>query len=384
LVDLLLKGGADPNRPLPTGETPLMTAARVGRIQPVTLLLAHGAKVNTREPAKGQTALMWAVAECHLDVVRALIGAGSDVQARSSSGFSPILFAARQGSIEMTEVLLDAGADVNDADDSGVSVLLVATVRGHAPLAMYLLDRGADANTNKMGFTPLHWASATVKIQEYAYNFGKKWNEWGVLGGIVTDRVALIKALLAHGADPNARITRDPKSPNQCDAGCSLPRFSNEGGGYGRPGSTPFLIAAANADVETMRLLLAQGADPVLTDHQNTSALMLAVGQPFEHAQDPIPQAVALEAVKLVLSLGVDVNSANTNYGDTALHLAAYEGYEQVVQLLIDSGANVNQRNKAGWTPLKVTEGGIGHNGLEYAAQPKAAAVLKQLGGTTE
>jgi len=76
---------------------------------------------------------------------------------------------------------------------------------------------------------------------------------------------------------------RDGKSPNQCDAGSSLPRFSNEGGGYGRPGSTPFLIAAANADVDTMRLLLGHRADPSLRDHQNTSAVMLASsGSKFE------------------------------------------------------------------------------------------------------
>jgi ankyrin repeat protein len=291
------------------------------------------------------------------------------------------MFAARQGNLAMVQMLLTAVGNVNDTDAQGVSVLMVATVRGHAQLAMFLLDHGANANVSTTGYTPLHWASAFVQINEYPYNFGTKWNEWGVLGGVVNGRTDLIKALLAHGADPNAKITRDGRSPNQCDAGCSLPRFGNEGGPYGRPGSTPFLIAAANADVDTMRLLLAHGADPRIRDDQNMSALMLAVGQPFEHAQDPIPQAISLPAVRLVLSVGADVEAANTNYGDTALHLAAYLGYEQIVQLLLDYGADVNQKNKAGWTPLKVTDGGVGHNGLEYAAQPKTAEILQKAGG---
>jgi ankyrin repeat protein len=383
-VEALLKAGARADGALPTGETALMTAARVGRPDPVRVLLAHGAKPNAVEPTRGQTALMWAVAEDHLDAVRVLIAAGADVNAKSTSGFSPIMFAARQGNQAMVETLIAAGANVNDTDAAGVGVLMVATVRGHAKLAMYLLDRGANPNGGTAGYTPLHWAAATVRIDEYAFSFGSRWNEWGVLGGLTEGRLDLVKALLRHGADPNARITREARSPNQCDAGCSLPRFSNEGGGYGRPGSTPFLIAASTADIETMRLLLEHGADPKAQDHQQTSALMLAVGQPFEHAQDPIPQATARTATAFVLGLGIDPNIANTNYGDTALHLAAYLGYEDVVDMLIKHGANVNQKNKAGATPLKVTEGGLSHNGLEFAAQPRAAAVLKAHGGTAQ
>lgn len=383
-IEVLLKAGARADGALPTGETVLMTAARVGRPEPMRLLLAHGAKPNAVEPTRGQTALMWAVAEDHLDAARLLVAAGAEVNARSASGFSPIMFAARQGNQVMVETLLAGGANINDADGSGVGVLMVATVRGHSKLAMYLLDRGADPSGGSVGYTPLHWASAVIKIDEYAFSFGPRWNEWGVLGGLTEGRLDLIKALLRHGADPNARITREARSPNQCDAGCSLPRFSNEGGMYGRPGSTPFLIAASNADIDTMRLLLEHGADPKAQDHQKTSALMLAVGQPFEHAQDPIPQAVSRAATAFVLGLGVDPNLANTNYGDTALHLAAYLGYEDVVEMLIAHGANVNQKNKAGATPLKVTEGGLSHNGLEFAAQSRAAAVLRAHGGVSQ
>jgi ankyrin repeat protein len=384
MIDLLIKSGADAKGALPTGESVLMTASRVGKVDAVKRLLDGGANVNAKEPSKGQTALMWAVSEDHLDVARLLIASGADVQARTTGGFTPILFAARQGNEDMARLLLDSGADVNDTDSTGASVLLVATIRGHSAFARLLLDRGADPNADKAGYTALHWAAATVTIDEYPYHFGQKWHEWAVLGGMVTGRLELIKSLLAHGADPNARITREKNSVNQCDAGCALPRFSNEGGGYGRTGSTPFLVATANGDLDVMRLLLANGADPRVKDKQGSTALILAVGQPFEHAQNPIPQSKALKTVNLVLGLGVDVNAANTTDGDTALHLAAYLGYDEIAQLLVENGAQLNLKNKLQRTPLKVTEGGVGHSGLEFAAQPKAAAVLRRLGGTSE
>ena len=386
MIDILLTSGANPNSSLPTGEPVLMTASRVGNVDAVQRLLDGGANLHATEPSAGQTALMWAVSEDHLEVARLLIARGADVLARTETGFTPLMFAARQGNLDIARLLLADGASVDETDSAGASVLLVATVRGHSAFAQFLLDQGADPNADDAGFTALHWAAATVAVDEYPYHFGETWHEWAVLGGIVNGRVALINALLAHGADPNARITRKERSVNQCNSGCALPRFSNEGGGYGRLESTPFLIAAANADLDVMRLMLEHGADPRLTDHQNTTALLLAVGQPFEHAQDPIPESEALKAVNLVLGLpdGPDVDAANSTNGDTALHLAAYLGYEEIVQVLAENGAQLNIKNKAGRTPLKLTEGGVGPDLLGYAAQPKAAELLRTLGATRE
>ena len=72
MVELLLKAGADANAPLPGGETPLMTAARTGTLASVKALLSRGAAVDGKDDRRGQTALMWAAAEGHADVVQAL------------------------------------------------------------------------------------------------------------------------------------------------------------------------------------------------------------------------------------------------------------------------------------------------------------------------
>ena len=173
------------NAALPSGETPLMTAARTGIVIAVRGLLSHGADVNAREGSRGQTALMWAVAQRHPDVVRLLIESGADIRARSSvrrvivntgtaggdaafngsmvvpedrGGYTPLLFAARYGDVDSAGLLLDAGADVNDTAPTGTSALVVAAHGGHTALARFLLDKGADANAADAGYTALHAA----------------------------------------------------------------------------------------------------------------------------------------------------------------------------------------------------------------------------------
>src|SRR5207249_2710320 len=103
--NVLVRSGANPNTALPTGETPLMTAARAGRVDAVNALIEAHADLKAKESVGGQTALMWATAEGHADVVQALIKAGADVHQGSKKGFTPLLFAARNGDIETTRAL---------------------------------------------------------------------------------------------------------------------------------------------------------------------------------------------------------------------------------------------------------------------------------------
>jgi ankyrin repeat protein len=110
---LLLKAGANPNTPIGTGETPLMTCARTGSADAVRMLLVRGANVNAKEPIQNQTALMWAAAEKHPKVLQTLIEASADLQAHTKMGFTALHFAARAGDMESTRTLLGAGVDVN-------------------------------------------------------------------------------------------------------------------------------------------------------------------------------------------------------------------------------------------------------------------------------
>ena len=138
-------------------------------------------------------------------------------------------------------------------------------------------------------------------------------------------------------------------------------------------GATPFLFAADRADVPLMRVLKELGADPFLANSKNTTPLMAAAGvgttSPDEEAGD---ESEALEAVKMLLDLGADINTVDSN-GDTAMHGAAYNAYPLVAKLLAERGADPkiwNKPNKVGGTPLFIAEG-YGDKTL----QPDAATI---------
>src|SRR6185312_13335265 len=107
------KAGANPNTPIATGETPLMTCSKSGNADAIRSLIAHDAAINAKEPVQNQTALMWAAAEEHPAVVKALIEAHADLQAHSKKGYTAVHFAARVGDQESVRLLLAAGVNVN-------------------------------------------------------------------------------------------------------------------------------------------------------------------------------------------------------------------------------------------------------------------------------
>jgi ankyrin repeat protein len=393
IIERLLKAGADPNSKNPDGETALMTAARTGKVDAVKLLLARGADAKAVEGWRGQTALMWAAAENHTEVAQTLIEAGADVNARSNGGFTPLLFAVRAGKRDVVNALLAKGANPNDAIPAaaprpstpnaggpppnattggaignaaggrlaetgdpltqlfnvfntgnrangrtgpGMTALVMAILNGHFELAADLLDRGADPNAAGPGWTALHQVAWTRRppIQHGlppAVQTGKM------------DSLTLAKKLLDKGANPNARMTREP-----ADGARNV---------LNRIGSTPFLQAAKLADIPYMKLLLEHKADPTITTLDGATPLMAASGVGIWHTGESAGKnAEALDAAKLLVELGADVNAVDGN-GDTALHGAAYRGAKEIAQLLIDHGAKINVVNKIGWTPWIIADG---------------------------
>jgi ankyrin repeat protein len=365
LVELLLDAGADPNTRIATGETPTMTCASTGSADAVRALVARGADVNAKEPSQNQDAVMWAASERHANVVRLLVEAGANPRARTKKGFTALHFAAREGDIESVRQLLAAGVNIDIRSQpekgatpapagprgpgyqatisEGSTPLLVATVRGHVPLALFLLEQGADPNILDAGFTPLHWASGTWEggISNAVYGFPDP------MSGIPNrqQKIALVKSLLAHGANPNARMTRRP------------PGFQGLGGGYeDAPGATPFLLASAADDLEMMRLLLAAGGDPKAVTDSKATAVMAASGLNRSIGESPTTEAQALEAVKFLFELGADAKGT-TNTGENALFGAAYRGWNTLLELLIEKGADVNAVSKAAITPYLAASG---------------------------
>jgi len=364
IVEALLKAGADSNAMLPDGETALMTAARTGRTDAVKSLLAHGADVNAKEPTRGQTPLMWAAAEGNADVIRLLVERGADIQTRSNGGFTAMLFAVREGRIPAVKTLLAAGASVNESlarrggTDNTPNAFLLAAANAHYELASLLLDAGADPNAAPQGWTALHQVTWVRKV-------GVGDNGPAPQGSGNTSSLEFVRKLAARGANLNARVTKKPSM------GTTI---------LNAIGATPFLLAARTKDVELMRALADLGADPLLTNEDGTTPLMVAAGigtsSPLE---DPGTEPEVLEAVKLAVKLGGDVNAVDKK-GETAMHGAAYKHVPSVVRFLAENGAKVevwNHPNDRGWTPLKIVEGiPIGMN---IAGDEATRVVIREL-----
>ena len=366
MVETLLEASADPNLALPNGETALMAAARTGKVAAVKALLARGADVNAEETLKGQTALMWAVAARHLDVAKVLIAHGADMTARSHNEWTPLLFAARDGDIEIARLLLANGADVNEADASGTAVLLVATVRGQVEFANFLLERGANPNMTDAGYTALHWAAGkwhTYFTNDYSYAPGTTY-EWAAVAGLPRGKLDLIKALLAHGADVNARLAKVPPQSGRGGTGATVVR-----------GATPFYLAALAGDAEVMRLLLANGAEPEAILDSGTTPLMAASGINYSAWTSRIETSSYLEAAKLLIGLGTDIHAVN-DQGWTALHAAVFGRHQPVVEYLLEQGANMNARTKLGQTVLGMAEGFCNLVVVDGRILPRPACIL--------
>jgi ankyrin len=402
MIALLLDAGADVNAPDPAGDTPLMSVTRVGRADAVALLLDRGATVDATDATYQQTALMVAVRENHSEIVKLLIARGASVNARTRvgrtpawvlpnsqpgfghgigivrggspdrgrrapipGGMTPLLYAARDGRLETARMLLDAGADINGRDANDITPLIAAITNNHPDVARFLIGRGADVTaTDWYGRTPLWAAVETRNMDKDNATFENSIDRAPFL--------ELIQVLLDKGADPNARTKEVPPVRNdflRITASLSWVDFT---------GQTPFITAALAGDVTVMKMLLTHGADPNIPTFAGTTALMAAAGvnwvvdQTYDEGQ-----AALLEAVKLCVELGLDVNALNS-MGLTAMHGAANRGSDEIIKYLASLGARLDAKDKEGRTPLVWAEGVFL---ATHPARPKPSsiALIKQL-----
>jgi|SRR5579871_378617 len=415
LVDLLLKAGADPNTTSEQGQTALMTAALTGKADAVKVLLLHGAKVNAIEPTKEQTALMWAAAEGNTDAAGLLIEFGADLKAKSKGGFTPLLFAVRNAHIETVKLLLAHAANANDTAPDGTSALNMAVVNAYFELASVLLDHGADPNAPDPRGSALHTLAWLRRPgSDGAAGVGNTPHAPPLPTGNLT-ALQLAQKLLEHGANPNVRISWEEKKFDKEGGTAKNPPLIQLGRHYlSYVGATPFYMAAHNGDAEYMRLLAAHGADPKMPTKFGITPLMAAAGLDYWEGEAPgpftgCPEAERLEAVKLALELGNDIN-AHTDFGDyrmdgdpaytllyyptnveelldkgmgdprwngaTPLIAAVVSGQPSIVQYLVDHGAQVDAKTKLGWTPLMVAHGVFFANAKKEF--PAAAAILEK------
>jgi ankyrin repeat protein len=374
IVRLLLDAGADVKMAAPGGETALMSAARAGSLEAVELLASRGADLNAKEAGRGQTALMWAAEEGHASIVKALLARGADVNTRSSGGFTALLFAVRAGRLEVVNALLAAGANPNESlttpgrrgggaaggagDNGGLTAFLIATANAHYELALALAAAGADVNAAPQGWTVLHQITGVRKVGLYGSN------DPAPEGSGAVDSLEFVRAIVKRGADVNARVRR------RINLGITS---------LNTIGATPFLLAARTADVPLMRLLVELGADPKIPNADNSTPLHVAAGVGTSSPpEDPGTEPEVVEAVRLALDLGNEVNAVD-NQGETAMHGAAYKQVPAAVRLLVARGADVkiwNQKNSRGWTPLKITQGV--HRGMNIQQSATTEAAVKE------
>ncbi len=416
IIERLLKAGVDANSKSEDGETALMTAARNGKVEAVKMLLTHGAQVNAIEPYRGQTALMWAAGLGNSDAAAMLVEFGADMKAKSKAGYTALLFAVLNNRVETAKALIKLGADIEDKAPDGTTALNMAAVNAYYDLASSLLDLGANPNAPDPRGSTLH----TVV---WLHKPGTSWEAAALASDPETvprptgriSATQFLTKLLDKGANPNARITWKEMPMTKGLGTTRNPPNINLGRHHlSFVGATPYYCAARNGDVAMMKVLVEHGADPNLNTEVGVTPLMAAAGLDYYEGESPgpltgVPESERLEALKLALALGNDIN-AHTNFGSypmiggpeytlldypknmddllnlgvgdprwngmTALHGAVVSNQPSLVQFLVDNGAQVDATNTLGWTPLMITKGIFMANSRKEF--PAAAKILSK------
>jgi ankyrin repeat protein len=373
VMKALLQAGANANEQYREGETVLHTAARTGNYDTVELLLKAGAQADAREQWHGQTPLMWAMAQKHIELLPLLLEYGADVNALSNmeewerqvtqeprdkwlppGAMSPLMFAAREDCVACIQPLLAAGANIDAATPKGITPLLMAIINGHYDVAYTLAEAGANVNLNDdTNRSPLYAA--------VDFNIMRESNRPSP--DVYTNEhssFALIELLIAKGADVNVQLSKAPPFRLKLDRGTDSMLIA---------GTTPFLRAAKSADIPVMKLLLAHGADPMLGTSAGVNPLMTAANLATKESDTTgryKTERQIIEAIRICLDAGLDVN-AKSKDGRTAIFGAATFGLNEVVQYLADQGAVVDYQDNQGLAPLDAASGKAGGFGFTGA-----------------
>ncbi|HEY4341359.1 MAG TPA: ankyrin repeat domain-containing protein [Steroidobacteraceae bacterium] len=390
LIRVLLKGGANPNSVNPDGETVLHLVARSGNLDAAKLLVSAGAQVNARERFGGQTPLMWATARRHPDLVQFLASKGADVNAHSAArdyrrvataesrakhldwgGFTPLMYAARENCRECVPILLKYHADMSEADPGGMPALSIALLNGTWDIAKDLIEAGADVNEwDIYGQGPLNVAVANITVRGNGDPLDRDTPER-------TTPHEVVKMLVEHGANPNQQIYYHAAARTLL------------GADIGR-GTTPFLTACANGDIDSVKLLLTHGANPRLATSDGQGPIILATasrtgGTGFPNARiagvAAGPREIVddgmdghkdgkgprvnptVELIKLLAANGANINLMSKRHflqrtrGGSALHYATRAGNKEVMAALVDLGIDINAKDEDGLTALDYAEG---------------------------
>ena len=301
------------------GETALMWASRQGHIETAQTLIKRGADVNV-ENVKGSTALYWAVRYGHVQVATFLIKTGNaDPQTRRKFGLvSPLILSCALGNSEMVDLLLDQrSVDVNYRIRGGETAIHFATREGFTDIVSKLLERGADVdNADEFGDTPLLLAVkyGHVDLANTFINQGASVDQRNLEGhdiwqyAIDRDDDELLEALVVT-------------TQEMLDLG-----------------RQPLCVAASLGKLDKIDFLMRMGLETETTDKEGNSFLHYAA---MENQHEVIK--------KFYSAALLDLQDKN---GNTAFHIACYRGHENTIKVLIELKAKPGVRNNKGETVL--------------------------------
>ena len=367
IMRALVDAGGDIESPNSEGQTLLMAVARTGNTDTAKLLLDKGADVNAAETWGGQTALMWAASQQQPQMIALLLEHGATVNARGKDhdwprfvtseprtkpldlgGFTPLLYAAREGCEACVTALLDGGADIDMPDLWGQTPLILATLNLHYDTANILIERGADVKR-------WDWWGRTALYNAIDLHLPTSSTRGDLPSTDKLTALDIARTLLEKGTYVDMRLKAEPPFRGG-------DRGYTDGSADSRvvsAGSTALHKAAKAGDLEAVKLLLEFGANVDVSNvlYEVTPILAAAgvwrvygIFREVPLSGEFTTGAQAAEVVKTLMDAGANIQDVAAN-GQNAAHGAAKAGWNEVVQLAYDNGVDLNAKDVGGLTP---------------------------------
>ncbi|KAI9855703.1 MAG: hypothetical protein M1813_009665 [Trichoglossum hirsutum] len=360
IVRQLLGKGANPNTEDNKKDAPLHFAAMGGHEEAVGLLLEKGANANVGDTAHWLPSHQ-AASGGHQGVLELLLDSGAELEARTSNRHTILHIAAQKGHEGVVGSILKRKPDIDATDDFGWSALSHAAVNAHGGVVKLLLGNGANTEVKgRLGWTALHHAAIRGHAEVLVELLGSKAGlEATADNGSTALQMAAekgdvksVEVLLDSGANLQARSEKGATALHYAALfnvhEAVLQLLIQRGADIeasGISGRTPLHEVAENGRENLMRLLMEHKANmEAKTPDNGLAALHIAAGNGREGA------------VTMLLDQGADIANKDAA-GWTALHHASYGGYERVVQLLIERGANIEAPCSEGSTALQIAVG---------------------------